>query len=99
MVFRGRRHWVGVEVKTSLSTDADLVRGLFQCVKYTAVTEACQVAYRINADFRAVLALESALPADLIPLRNTLGIDTVESVGPTLSDVARASARTQNTAG
>lgn len=80
VLFKGRRHWIGVEVKTSLSSDADVVRGLFQCVKYGAVAEAWQAVSGINADFSTILALESPLPVNLVSLKNALGISVKQCV-------------------
>ena len=40
IVFRKDDHWVGVEVKGPSSSEADLLRGLFQAVKYAALREA-----------------------------------------------------------
>lgn len=42
--FQTSGEWVGAEVKSRISSEADILRGLFQCVKYRAVMEAVQVA-------------------------------------------------------
>lgn len=80
MFHRGHR-WIAVEVKSSISGEQDLVRGLFQCVKYGAVIEAWRGSECEAADVRALLALGASLPASLVPLRNALGVDVVENVG------------------
>lgn len=54
---------------------ADLARGLFQCVKYTAVTEAVARTRLEEVDCRAILALGGALPADLEGIRSILEIE------------------------
>jgi len=80
--FEGQRTWIGVEVKSALSETADIVRGLFQCVKYRAVMEAVQVAQGKTRDARAILVLEGSLPARLVALKNMLGIEVIEEVRP-----------------
>jgi hypothetical protein len=74
--------WVGVEVKSARSDEVDLVRGLFQCVKYKAVLNAMLVSEQRDANARAVLVLEGILPTRLIPLKHMLGVEVVESVVP-----------------
>ncbi|QNH62208.1 hypothetical protein [Hymenobacter sediminicola] len=43
VVFEDKSLRIGVEVKSSLSNEADILRGLFQCVKYKHLIEAEQV--------------------------------------------------------
>ncbi|WP_423928570.1 hypothetical protein [Candidatus Palauibacter sp.] len=40
VLFKSEKGWMGVEVKSARSTEDDLARGLFQCVKYCALIEA-----------------------------------------------------------
>lgn len=80
--FRNADMWVGVEVKSALSDQSDIIRGLFQCVKYQAVMEAVQRASAIPQNSRTILVLESKLPSRLLPLKNILGIEVVESISP-----------------
>lgn len=54
--------WLAVEVKSALSNDDDLVRGLFQCVKYRAVIEASCKANNLEKEVSSVLALEGSMP-------------------------------------
>jgi len=72
---------VAAEVTSSLSNTADIVRGLFQCVKYQ-VMAAAQAAEGLAREARAVLVLEGKLGQELIPLRNILGVEVFEEVGP-----------------
>lgn len=74
--------WVGVEVKSARSDDVDLVRGLFQCVKYKAVLNAMLVSEQRDASARAVLVLEGVLPKRLVPMKHMLGVEVIESVVP-----------------
>ena len=78
--FEGKKDWIVVEVKSTISNEADITRGLFQCVKYKAVLEAMQLALGLPQNARAILALESNLPVKLVALKNILGIEVVEAV-------------------
>lgn len=80
--FQHRKLWVAVEVKSTISSEADIARGLFQCIKYRAVVEAVQVATARPQSARAVLVLEGKLPQSLVVLRNLLGVEVVEGVVP-----------------
>lgn len=78
--FNSKKIWVAAEVKSSISAEGDIVRGLFQCVKYRAVMEAVLLTESLPQNARALLVLESKLPQSLIPLRNMLGVEVVEGV-------------------
>ena len=80
--FLHKKVWVAAEVKSAISPEGDIIRGLFQCVKYRAVMEAVQVAEARPQSARALLVLESSLPQSLVALRNLLGIEVVEGVTP-----------------
>jgi predicted RNA-binding protein with PUA-like domain len=80
--FERKNIWVAAEVKSSISNDADLVRGLFQCVKYLAVMEAKLIANSRPANARVCLVLERSLPHSLVPLKNLLGIEVIEQISP-----------------
>ena len=78
--FNGKKVWIAAEVKSSISGEGDIVRGLFQCVKYRAVMEAVLLTESRPQNARALLVLESKFPHSLIPLRNMLGVEVVEGV-------------------
>ncbi|HEX8611129.1 MAG TPA: hypothetical protein VF800_07540 [Telluria sp.] len=78
--FQHRKIWVAAEVKSSISSEADIARGLFQCVKYLAVMEAVQIATERPANARAVLVLGGPFPPSLITLRNLLGVEVIDAV-------------------
>lgn len=80
--FDAGKEWVGVEVKSSLSSEADIVRGIFQCVKYSAVLNAVLSYEQIDIHARAVLVLEGGLPHSCITLKNALGVKVFERVTP-----------------
>ena len=71
---------IAVEVKSSLSSEADIVRGIFQCVKYRALLEAQQAADGNAQSARAILALEAKLPSKFQALKNILGIELVDEI-------------------
>ena len=75
-----QQYWTAVEVKSAKSREGDLVRGLFQCVKYKAVMEAVLAAEgkRNDKDVDAILAVEGKLPSDLLPIAHSLGVQFVE---------------------
>lgn len=80
--------WVGVEVKSARSEELDLVRGLFQCVKYKAVLNAMLVAEQRDANARAVLVLEGKLPDRLVPMKHMLGVEVIEGIVPRVAGEA-----------
>jgi hypothetical protein len=80
--FTSKEIWVAAEVKSAISDEADVVRGLFQCVKYRAVMEAVMRSEGRPQSARAVLVLEASLPVSLLPLRNLLGVEVVERITP-----------------
>lgn len=72
--------WVGIEVKSHISIEADIIRGIFQCVKYQAVLEAYQASQQLPQKARAILVLENAFPDHLIPLKHMLGVEIFDNV-------------------
>lgn len=84
--FNSKAVWVAAEVKSAVSAESDIVRGLFQCVKYRAVMDAVLLAEARPQIARAILVLESTFPQSLIPLRNLLGIEVVDGITPQTSD-------------
>jgi len=80
--FRMASQWVSVEVKSKISDEGDIARGLFQCVKYRAIQEAVVLASSKEQNVRAMLVLGAALPLKLIPLRNLLSVEVLENIQP-----------------
>lgn len=70
----------GVEVKSRISPQADITRGLFQCVKYRAVLNACITAENSEDFADALLVLEGDLPNDLRVLKTILDVKVIENV-------------------
>jgi hypothetical protein len=75
VLFNSRPEWVAVEVKSRVSDDQDLARGVHQCVKYRALMEAEQKVRQLPLSCRVLLATERPLSPELLVLRNTLGIE------------------------
>lgn len=69
---------VAVEVKSHLSPEEDLARGVFQCVKYDALLNAVSASIGEHQDVRAVLALGAGLTDATRALANTLGVRVIE---------------------
>ena len=77
---QGTRMW-GVEVKSAVSEAGDILRGLFQCVKYRALLQAEQAAAG-NACFVDVyLACEYEFPAKLLGVAHVLGVEFFDRLG------------------
>ncbi len=69
-----------IDKPAMLSGEADIVRGLFQCVKYRAVLEAQHASEGLPQSARAILALGAKLPSKLQALKNVLGVEMVDEV-------------------
>ena len=82
VVFYQQRRVHAVEVKPAGASVDDVTRGLFQCVKYRAVMMARAAYEHDDRSITVCLALGGELPATLIPLRNSLGIEVFESIVP-----------------
>lgn len=65
-----------VEVKSKRSSEADLRRGIYQCVKYRAVMKAQQEAYSPVLKVISILVTEVSLRGDLQALAKRLRIPT-----------------------
>lgn len=72
---------IAVEVKSASSGEADIVRGLYQCVKYVAVLEARQSVGQKPKGASAILVLGGNFPKSLIGLRNMLGVTVIDGIG------------------
>lgn len=75
VVFKTANSLVGVEVKSRVSNEADLTRGVFQAVKYQALLRAEQKSRREPPTATAVLVSEQPLPEKLRNLVDILRIE------------------------
>lgn len=82
VLFQAGADWIAVEVKSARSLLSDIVRGMFQCVKYQAVIEAFQAWQGLPQSARTILVLESKFPRELNSRRQVLGIEVVDRVRP-----------------
>jgi hypothetical protein len=80
VLFRWKGQKIGVEVKSKISDTADILRGLFQCVKYKHLIEAEQIVNDEIPNSRIILALQGNLPTELVLVKNLLGIEVVEKI-------------------
>lgn len=78
--FENKKIWIGVEVKSEISDEIDILRGLYQCVKYHAVMDSYLSVLDVQRDTKVILALGGEFPESLIPVKNTLGIEIVENI-------------------
>jgi len=74
---------IGVEVKSLISPQPDIIRGLFQCVKYKHLIEAKQIVEDQYPNSRVILALQGKMPVDLLPMKNMLAIEVIDNIGIT----------------
>jgi stress-induced morphogen len=80
VIFQNKSEIIGVEAKSKISDTNDILRGLFQCVKYQALIEAEQKVQDKIPNCRVVLALENKFPKELISVKNQLGIEVLDEI-------------------
>lgn len=80
LAFPFEKQWLGVEVKPSTANEDEFKRGLFQCVKYQALTEATNRIEGKTLDIKIILATNGIFPRNLIPLKNALGITILDQI-------------------
>ena len=71
---------IAVEVKSHISDESDLERGLFQCVKYRAILKACRSLESGTYEVDALLAIEDSLSEELTRVSKTLGVRVIENI-------------------
>ena len=65
---------VAVEIKSSSSSDADILRGMFQCVKYKVILDAEDKVHSEKSQNKAILVIEGELSSDNKKVQEALGI-------------------------
>ena len=78
VLFEDDKRLVAAEVKSKISNEVDLARGLCQCVKYRAVMEAERGFKAGQYSVDAVLVVGRTLPESLNSLKNSLGVKVIE---------------------
>jgi hypothetical protein len=74
------REHVAVEVKPKSSGDDDILRGIFQCVKYKAVLDAEDIAHNTTPNNNSLLVIEGTLSKSNKRVIDTLGIKVIENL-------------------
>lgn len=72
VLFTRGEEFTVVEVKSCLSSDDDLRRGIYQCVKYREVIRATRLPVEVNV--RTILLSERKLPSELAARAKLLGV-------------------------
>ena len=82
VLFKNKKRWVAVEVKSRISSEKDYERGLYQCVKYHALLEATKKDdnYKVPEDIQVVLLLEKTLPQRYKQAATELNIKVIENI-------------------
>jgi hypothetical protein len=80
VLLRTRRRVVAVEVKSAMSPEEDLARGVFQCVKYEALLNALSASLGTRENVEAILVLGGSLTSSTRALSNALGVRVLESI-------------------
>ena len=68
-----RRIW-HVEVKSWISKDPDVTRGIYQCIKYAAVGKAVEKAKNSGRNVKSLLVVETEISPKLRKLADELGV-------------------------
>ena len=71
---------VAVEVKSHKSTEADILRGIFQCVKYKAIMDAEDKVHRSEASNSSILVLGGTLSEHNKYYSDMLGVTVIDNV-------------------
>lgn len=69
---------IAVEVKSVVSPDDDILRGLYQCVKYKAILDAENKAHGNVSNTRSLLVIEGNLSESNQQVKDSLGINVIE---------------------
>ena len=77
LVYHLENQTILLEVKSRISNEVDLRRGVYQCIKYRAVKSAMDV--RSNSSIKAVLVTESDLSGEIKSLLKQNGIGHFEA--------------------
>lgn len=70
---------IAVEVKSIISDDADILRGIYQCVKYQAVLDAESKTHSRPAKNKTLLVIEGELSQENYQVKDSLGIEVIEN--------------------
>lgn len=84
VLFKNKKRWIAVEVKSRISRGQDYERGLYQCVKYYALLEAMKKDsnHNVPKEIQVVLLLEKTLPKEYEQVAKELNIKVIENIKP-----------------
>ena len=68
-----------IEVKPSTSPDTDILRGIFQCIKYKAVMDAERVLFNKNYENKTILVLAGTISPENKQIALDLKVDYIEN--------------------
>ena len=80
--FQARKCVFGIEIKGIKSSEADILRGIYQCLKYRTVIEARELIEGTRRHVEVVLIIAGELTPKLISIKNTLGVNVMTGVIP-----------------
>ena len=69
---------IAIEVKSKISSDADILRGIYQCVKYNKILDTENFVHGDPSPTRAILVIEGKLSESNNNVRKLLGIEVIE---------------------
>ena len=72
------RH-VAIEVKPSTSPDADVLRGLFQCIKYQSILDASRIIDNDNYDNETLLVISGTMSPENKQIAIDLGVKYIDN--------------------
>lgn len=75
----GRRKHYAIEVKPKSSPEGDVLRGVFQCVKYNSVMDAMRVVDGKNYENYTILVLAGKIPENIKQIADDLGVKYIDN--------------------
>ena len=70
---------IAIEVKSKISSDADILRGIYQCVKYKSVLDAENKVHNYPYETKAILVIEGKLCDSNYQTKDLLGVEVIEN--------------------
>lgn len=80
VIFKDKDLFIGIEAKSRISNENDILRGVFQTIKYKALIKAEQIIHDQTPNYRVILALEGLLPNNLQGICNQLGVEVIQNI-------------------
>ncbi|WP_375429114.1 hypothetical protein [uncultured Sphingomonas sp.] len=82
VLFEGKAWRMAVEIKSHISSEGDMARGVYQCVKYRAVLNARSSVADKPYDVSVTLVLGGSAPAGVTRLAHAFSIPIIQNVFP-----------------